>query len=115
MTDRRRKLAVEFATTQDLMEAAGVTRRTIWDWIQRGLLPSPEMISQGSAGGTFNRFPAAALGAARFIAAKRAERLSLDEIKVLLEAEAAAQGRSPRRPAVKSRDAAPTTRAPRRR
>jgi len=114
MTDRR-KLAVEFATTQDLMEAAGVSRRTIWLWIQRGLLPTPETISQGRPGGIFNRFPASALGAARFIVAKRAEGLSLDETRALLEAEATAQGRNARQPAVRSRDAAPPARPPRRR
>lgn len=107
----RRKLAVEFATTQDLMDAAGVQRRTIWVWIQRGLLPMPVMISQGHPGGTFNRFPASALGAARFIAAKRDEGLSLDEIKVLLEEQADAQGGRPRGSAVASRgDARPAAR-----
>ena len=80
----RRKLAVKFATTQDLMDAAGVQRRTIWVWIQRGLLPMPVMISQGHPGGTFNRFPASALGAARFIAAKRAGGFTYDEVRVML-------------------------------
>lgn len=105
MTDRR-KLNVEFATTQDLMDAAGVSRRTIWMWIQRGLLPAPTMVSLGSPGGTFNRFPAAALSAARFIVAKRGEGLSLDEVKALLDAEAEARSSQHRRPAVSSRDAA---------
>ena len=105
MSDRR-KLDVEFATTQDLMEAASVKRRTIWVWIQRGLLPTPMMISQGHPGGTFNRFPASARGVARFIAAKRDEGLSLDEIKELIEAEADAQDGQARRSAVASRDAA---------
>ena len=99
MTDRRR-LSVEFATTQDLMDAAGVSRRTIWLWVTRGLLPTPVMISQGSTGGTFNRFPAEALGAARFIVAKRGEGLSLDEVKALLDAAAEAR--------VSSRDVAPS-------
>jgi len=115
MADRR-KLDVEFATTQDLMEAAGVKRRTIWVWIQRGLLPTPMMISQGHPGGTFNRFPASARGVARFIAAQRAEGLSLDEIKALLEAEAEAQSSRAGRSAVGSRDVArPIARPPVRR
>lgn len=107
MTDRRR-LSVEFATTQDLMEAAGVSRRTIWLWVTRGLLPQPVMVSQGSPGGTFNRFPAEALGAARFIVAKRGEGLTLDEVKALLDAEAEARSSRALRPAVSSRDVAPS-------
>ena len=115
MADRR-KLDVEFATTHDLMEAAGVKRRTIWVWIQRGLLPTPMMISQGHPGGTFNRFPASARGVARFIAAKRVEGLSLDEIKALLETEADVQSSGARSSAVSSRDVArPTARPPVRR
>ena len=105
MTERRR-LNVEFATTQDIMDAADVSRRTVWLWIGRGLLPTPTMVSQGSPGGTFNRFPAEALPAARFIAAKRDEGLPLDEIKALLTAEAEARTSKPRRPAVSSRDVA---------
>ena len=64
------------------------------------------MISQGSPGGTFNRFPAEALGAVRFIVAKRGDGLSLDEVKALLDAEAEARSSQPRRLAVGSRDVA---------
>ena len=115
MTKRQRphrQLASEWATTQDLMDAGGVSRRTIWAWTERGLLPTPTMISQGRTGGAFNRYPASALGVVRFILARRADGLSLDEIKGMLDADAAA--RSPQPAAVASRDAAPTRPRPRR-
>jgi DNA-binding transcriptional MerR regulator len=111
MSDRR-KLDVEFATTQDIMDAADVSRRTVWLWIQRGLLPTPTMVSLGNPGGTFNRFPAHAVGIARFIVAKRADGLTLDEIKAHLDAEDEERSSRARRPAVASRDAAPTPARP---
>jgi len=46
MTNRRR-LDPMFATMADIMEAAGMTRRTIRVWIERGLLTQPVTISQG--------------------------------------------------------------------
>lgn len=98
----RRKLDPSFATTTDIMEAAGVTRRTVTAWIDAGLLPKPIKISLGSPGGVFNRFPMIALEQARFVAAKRAEGLSLQQIAELL----AKQGGPVARPAVRSRGAA---------
>jgi DNA-binding transcriptional MerR regulator len=99
----RRRLDPSFATTTDIMEAAGVTRRTVTAWIDAGLLPKPIRISLGRPGGVFNRFPMIALEHARFIAAKRAEGLSLQQIADLL----AKQGGPVPRPAVRSRGAAP--------
>ncbi|PCC70347.1 DNA-binding transcriptional regulator, MerR family [Nannocystis exedens] len=111
MTERRR-LDPSFATTTDIMEAAGITRRTVTAWINAGLLPRPIKISLGSPGGVFNRFPMSALGQARFVAAKRAEGLSLEQIAELLAAQAGTAARSK----VRSRDAAPkSARASRRR
>ena len=90
------------------MEAAGVTRRTVTAWIDAGLLPKPVKISLGSPGGVFNRFPMIALEHVRFIVAKRAEGLSLQEIAELI----AAQGGPVARPAVRSRGAAPKSDRP---
>lgn len=101
---QRRRLAPEYATTEDIMEAAGVTRRTVTSWVQRGLLPSPVRVTHGYPLGTFNRYPASVLTRARFIAAKRLEGLKLDEILELLKAE---DGAPPRRK-VASRRAATT-------
>jgi DNA-binding transcriptional MerR regulator len=107
----RRRLDPSFATTADIMEAAGVTRRTVTAWIDAGLLPKPVKISLGSAGGVFNRFPMLALEHVRFILAKRAEGLSLQQIAELL----AAQGGPVARSAVRSRDVAPKSARPARR
>lgn len=107
----RRRLDPSFATTTDIMEAAGVTRRTVTAWIDAGLLPRPVKISLGHPGGVFNRFPLIALEHARFIVAKRAEGLSIQQIAELL----AAQGGPVARPAVRSRGAAPRSDLPARR
>jgi len=108
---KRRVLDPSFATTTDIMETAGVTRRTVTAWIDLGLLPRPVKISLGSPGGVFNRFPMIALEQARFITAKRAEGLSLQQIADLLKA----QGGPVARPGVRSRGAAPKSRTARRR
>ena len=103
----RRRLSPEFSTTQDLMDAAGVSRRTIWVWIGLGLLDEPVKVSQGNPGGVFNRFPAAAVERARFIAAKRLEGYLHEEIKAMIEA---GVDSPPPSPAVRLRgDARPTS------
>jgi hypothetical protein len=68
---RRRELDPYFATMEDIMEAAGVTRRTIRVWIERGLLTKPIKVSLGYPSGVFNRFPAHVLEQVRFVAAMR--------------------------------------------
>lgn len=76
-----------FCTTQDVMEAAGVSTLTVRNWVERGLLPKPTKVSLGYPLGVFNRFPAWAIMRARFIAAKRRDGLTLDEILELVKAE----------------------------
>lgn len=93
------------------MDAAGVTRRTIWVWIGFGLLPSPVKVSQGNPGGVFNRFPASAVERARFIAAKRDEGLTREEILALVTAEGLEGGR-PARSGVRPRGVAPPSNRP---
>lgn len=108
MTDRRR-LDPSFATMADIMEAAGMTRRTIRVWIEKGLLTKPIMISQRYPGGVFNRFPAHVLDQARFIVAMREQGLSLDEIAGLIAARDWTRAGRPSRPGVASRDDAPAS------
>lgn len=86
MTERR-KIDPAYCTTEDIMETAGITRRTVGKWLERGLLPQPVKVSLGYPGGVFNRFPAWVLMQVRFIVAKRQEGLTLDEILELLETE----------------------------
>ena len=108
MTERRR-LDPLFATMADIMEAAGMTRRTIRVWIEKGLLTKPVMISQGYPGGVFNRFPAHVLDQARFIVAMREQGLSLDEIAGLIAARDWTRAGRPARAGVGSRDDAPAS------
>ncbi|MCY0994700.1 hypothetical protein OV203_46675 [Nannocystis sp. ILAH1] len=79
----------EFCTTQDIMEAAGVTKLTVRSWVDRGLLPKPTKVSLGYPLGAFLRFPASALMRARFIVARRRAGDTLDEILALLQSEGA--------------------------
>jgi DNA-binding transcriptional MerR regulator len=80
------RLDPTFATMADIMEAAGMTRRTIRVWIERGLLTKPSMSRRATRAGVFNRFPAHVLDQARFIVAMREQGLSLDEIAALVAA-----------------------------
>jgi len=87
---QRRTLDSAYATTEDIMQAANVTRRTVTKWVTLGLLPKPTKVSHGYPLGAFNRYPASALSRARFIATKRLEGLRLDAILELLNSQDAA-------------------------
>jgi len=80
-----RKLDPAYATAEDICAAAGIARRTLTDWINVGLVPKPVKVSQGFPRGVFNRFNASDIMQARFVAAKRLEGLTIEEIKKLLE------------------------------
>ena len=67
-----RQLDPGFASTDDIMAAASITRTTVKTWQDMGFLPVPLKVSLGMAGGVFNRYPAWAVPRARFIAEKRA-------------------------------------------
>ena len=107
----RRNLDPAFVTTDDIMAAAGIARRTVQVWVEIGLLPPPQKVSLGMPGGVFNRFPAAVVERARFIAAKRAGGYTNEEVRAMLEKldadeirKAKAEGRPPvvaERPAAK--------------
>ncbi len=99
----------------DVMAAAGASERTIRNWMQRGLVPMPTKVSLGYPNGVFNRFPAYACEQVRFIAAMRAEGLSFDEIRVLVDARDWSKAGRPPPAEVESRDDAPQTRPPGRR
>jgi len=109
-----RKLALGFASTDDLMAAAGCARRTITVWMELGLLPVPTKVSLGSPGGAFNRFPAWAIERARFIAEKRVGGYTYDEVHAMItEQEARDRGEPP--PARRQAGAKPGPTKPRRR
>ncbi|HEY0134930.1 MAG TPA: MerR family transcriptional regulator [Nannocystis sp.] len=78
-----RSLDPAFVSTDDIMAAAGVARRTVSVWVEMGFLPPPIKVSLGIRG-VFNRFPAHAAERARFIAAKRAGGFTYDEVRAML-------------------------------
>lgn len=71
------------ATTGDLVKITGLSKDTMYDWADMGLLPAPEVISDGRRG-IKSRWPIEALERARFVMARRAELLTLAEIRVLV-------------------------------
>ena len=52
-----RSLDPAFVSTDDIMAAAGIARRTVSVWVEMGFLPPPLKVSLGIRG-VFNRFPA---------------------------------------------------------
>ena len=79
-----RSLDPAFVSTDDIMAAAGIARRTVSVWVEMGFLPPPLKVSLGQPGGVFNRFPAHAAERARFVAAKRAAGFTYDEVRAML-------------------------------
>lgn len=72
-----------YTTTDDIMLAAGVARRTVQLWVESGLLPTPRKVT--IAGGMSTRFPAWAIERACFIAKKRAEGFTIEEVRPMIE------------------------------
>jgi DNA-binding transcriptional MerR regulator len=91
-----RNLDPAFATTDDIMAAASITRSTVKVWAELGLLPPPIKMSLSRAGGVFNRYPARAVEQARFVAEKRAAGFTYDEIRAMLANLAAQEARQAR-------------------
>ncbi|MBZ5713011.1 hypothetical protein [Nannocystis pusilla] len=73
-----------FATTADIVKAAGITSQVVADWVRYGYLPAPTRISLGPHGGMCNRFPSWAVERARFVAQRRQAGYSRDEILAML-------------------------------
>ncbi len=104
-----RHLDPAFASTDDLMAAASITRSTVKTWQDLGFLPQPLKISLGMAGGVFNRYPAWAVDRARFVAEKRAAGFTYAEVLAMLpkpEAHEARMARAQAPAATKSAKAA---------
>jgi len=100
-----RNLDPAFVTTDDVMAAAGIARRTVQVWVELGLLPQPLKVSLGMPGGVFNRFPAWVIERAKFVVAKRAGGFTNEEVLAMLEKmdaeearKAKAEGRPPAAP-----------------
>lgn len=93
-----RQLDPGFASTDDIMAAAGITRTTVKTWQDMGFLPVPLKVSLGMGGGVFNRYPAWAVPRARFVAEKRSAGFTYDEIRVMLAKADAEAARKPKPP-----------------
>lgn len=78
------------------MVAADCSRRTIAVWMNLGLLPEATRVSLGSVGGMFNRFPSWAIERARFIAAKRKEGYTYEEVQTMIDEQEARDRGEPR-------------------
>jgi len=93
-------LTVDAATIQ---ERVGISRLTLLRWYQAGLLPAPERVSEGRPGGLSNRWPAWVVERARFVKEKWIAGHTLDEIKVLIEAQHGRQEAAPDRGTARER------------
>jgi hypothetical protein len=81
----RRKKGQVFCYTKDLMEALGVTRRSIYKYVQLRLLPAPILYSNGKTG-VRARWSVVALDHAEFIIEQREIGYTLGEIAAMIAA-----------------------------
>jgi len=84
-TTARKKKPKVFCYTQDLTEALGVTRRTLYKYVQCRLLPAPILVSNGKTA-VRTRWTMAAMEHADFIVEQRAIGYTLGEITAMIAA-----------------------------
>ena len=73
-----------FASTEELLDIIKMSRRTLYEWVQRSLLPIPRTMSDGN--GVWSRWPRTAVDHARFIVEQRELGYAFDEIRPMLHA-----------------------------
>lgn len=73
-----------FASTEELLDIIKMSRRTLYEWVQRSLLPIPRTMSDGN--GVWSRWPRTAIDHARFIVEQRELGYAFDEIRPMLHA-----------------------------
>ncbi len=81
----RRKRGQIFCYTKDLMVALGVTRRSVYKYVQLRLLPAPVLYSNGKTG-VRARWSVVALDHAEFIVEQREIGYTLGEIAAMIAA-----------------------------
>jgi len=84
-TTVRPKKSKVFCYTNDLTEVLGVTRRTLYKYVQGRLLPAPILVSNGKTG-VRARWNMVAMEHAKFILEQRAIGYSLSEIVAMVAA-----------------------------
>ena len=77
-----RPKARPFASTEELLEILGLSRRTLYEYVQLGILPAPRRMSDGN--GVHSRWPRSAIDHARMFVAQRETGYALDEIRAML-------------------------------
>jgi len=103
---RKRKPRI-FCYTRDLTEVLEVTRRTVYKYVQEGLLPAPILYSDGRTG-VQCRWTLAAMDHAHFIHEQKAIGYNIPEIKAMIAARWGTQERPPARAARRSQSVAPS-------
>jgi len=90
----RRKKSRVFCYTNDLTEVLGVTRRTLYKYVQGRLLPAPILVSNGKTG-VRARWTMAAMEHAEFIREHRLIGYTLGEITAMVAARWGTQDKVP--------------------
>lgn len=80
---RRGRSPTEWATTEQVCKAAGRVRSTIYLWLQREVLPQPQVV-HGGRHGTSARWSTQAPAQARWVAEKLEAGYTFEEIRAAL-------------------------------
>jgi len=107
---RRRKPRV-FCYIGDLTEALGVTRRTVYKYVQERLLPAPILYSDGR-NGVRCRWTLSALDHVEFINEQKAIGYNIPEIKAMVAARWGLHDKVPVKPARTPQGVAPNGNSP---
>ena len=107
----RKKKARIFCYTGDLIDVLEVTRRTVYKYVQAGLLPAPILYSDGRTG-VQCRWTLAAIDHAYFINEQKSLGFSLTVIKAMIAARWGTQERPPVKAAHRPQNAAATGNSP---
>jgi len=84
-TTARTKKSKIFCYTKDLTEFLGVSRRTLYKYVQGRLLPAPTLVSNGKTG-VRARWKLSAMEIAEFIVEQRAIGYTLGEVRAMVAA-----------------------------
>lgn len=93
-TTARKKKSKVFCYTKDLTEALGVTRRTLYKYVQGRLLPAPILVSNGKTG-VRARWTMTAMEHAEFIREQKDIGYTLGEITAMVAARWGAHDKVP--------------------
>ena len=107
----RKKKSKLFCYTKDLTEALGVTRRTLYKYVQERLLPAPILYSDGR-NGVRCRWTLAAMEHVEFINEQKALGYNLVEIQAMIAARWGSQDKLPAKTAHTPQAVAPNGNLP---